>query len=82
LRAIGRAKHTTQLERREEGGGGLPRFGGSKPINFKLVIGGSKFDELVLHLKYFDLFSWFEDWLSKPSGLRGVLSVWVTEVSA
>ena len=42
----------------------------------------AKLGELVLHLEYFDLVSWFEDSLSRASDLIGVLSVWVTAVSA
>ena len=42
----------------------------------------AKLGELILHLEYFDLVSWFEDRLSRASDLIGVLSVRVTAVSA
>ena len=42
----------------------------------------AKLGEPVLHLEYFDLVSWFEDWLSRASDLIGVLLVRVTAVSA
>ena len=42
----------------------------------------AKLGKLVLHLEYFDLVSWFEDWFSRASDLIGVLSVRVTAVSA
>ena len=41
---------------------------------------GTKFGELVPHLEYFDLLSWFEDWLSIALDLRGILPVLVTAV--
>jgi hypothetical protein len=41
---------------------------------------GTKLGELIPHLDYFDLSSWFEDWLSRASYLRGVLLVRVTAV--
>ena len=42
----------------------------------------AKLGELILHLGYFDLVSWFENWLCRASDLKGVLSVRVTAVSA
>ena len=41
---------------------------------------GTKLGELVSYLEYFDLSSWFEDWLSRALDLRLVLSVQVTVV--
>ena len=35
----------------------------------------TKLDKLIPHLRYFDVLSWFEDWLSKASDLRDVLTV-------
>jgi hypothetical protein len=40
----------------------------------------TKLDELIPRLGYFDVLSWFEDWLSKTSDLRNVLSVRVTKI--
>ena len=43
---------------------------------------GTKLGELVPHLEYFDLLSWFEDWLSLAPDLRAGLSVGAAAVSA
>ena len=43
---------------------------------------GTKLGELVPHLEYFDLSSWFEDWLSLAPDLRVGLSVRAAAVSA
>ena len=68
-------------ERRAEN---LSRFHGTKPVIFKPVISGSKhgwihtkLGDLIRRLRYLDVLCWFEDWLSKASDLRDVLSVWV-----
>ena len=42
----------------------------------------AKLGEFVLHLEYFDLVNWFENWLSRALDLIGILSVRVTTVSA
>ena len=81
--------HTTQLERRRT------RRRGSVQIWWlradRLQVGDwrlkcawicAKLGELIQHLEYFHLVSWFEVRLSRASDLRGVLSVWVTAVSA
>jgi hypothetical protein len=39
---------------------------------------GTKLSELISYLEYFDLSSWFEDWLSRAPDLRLALSVQVT----
>ena len=74
-------------EERKKEKGNLSRFGSSEPVIFqagdwRIKRGwiGTKVGELVPHLEYFDLLSWFEDWLSRALDFRVVLSVQVTTV--
>jgi hypothetical protein len=74
------AEHTPQrVKQRKRRAGNLSRFHDTQPVIFKPVIRGSnmvgfalKLGDLIPHLGHFNVLSWFEDWLSKTSDLRGV----------
>jgi hypothetical protein len=66
------AEHTPQRMKQRKGRtGNLSRFRGTRPIIFKPMISDSnvigfaiKLGDLIPRLGYFNVLSWFEDWLN------------------